>query len=282
MKILVTGGKGQLARCIQEIRTQHKLLFLDKNELNVVNPHQVNTALMRYRPDIILHFASLTRGDECAKNPKKAYKVNVDGTMNVVSEAARLDIPFVYLSTNEVFDGSKKTPYVEDDKPCPISVVGKTKYLGEEIVRIFLKKYYIVRTMWLYSLWSNNFVHAILEKARKIKRVSLTQDEYGSPTNSHDVAVALLKLVETNSYGVYHFVNSGVASRLEFGRRVILSQKDLQNTHILPIALRSFPRLSTPPRFSPLLNTNGAKKGIVLRGWKEALDDFLEKYSLET
>lgn len=276
-KILITGGSGQLARCISLANKSDQLYIPSRAELDVTYENRVKEYLNDTHPDIVIHLASLTRGDECAKNPEKAYNVNVEGTKNVAFICNKLNIPILLVSTNEVFDGTRKRPYIESDLPNPITMAGKTKYLSEIIVRQFTNKFYIVRTMWLYSEWSNNFIHSIVQIARNRKEIAFTSDEIGSPTNSHDLAHALLQLIGTNRYGCYHIVNKGSVSRSVFGRRVLTKLGLVNNIHIKDTPLNSFARLSKPPLSSSLTSNKLQDVGIDLRDWSKALDDFLKQ-----
>jgi dTDP-4-dehydrorhamnose reductase len=170
MKIFITGANGQLSKSLSELFEKDGLYLATRDRLDVTDKKEVLKKISDYNPDFIFHLASMTRGDECAKNPEKAFKVNVEGTRNVIEACLKSNSTLVFVSTNEVFDGKKKVPYKEKDRPNPITVVGKTKFEAEKIIKTKLRKYYIVRTSWLYSQWSSNFLHAVLNKARKDKR----------------------------------------------------------------------------------------------------------------
>lgn len=274
MKIFITGANGQLAKSIIQLYPKQNLYLASKDELDITNKKQVISQINKFKPDIVFHFASLTRGDECAKNPDKAYAINVDGTRYVVEICKKLDIPVLFVSTNEVFDGKKKTYYTEIDKPNPVTIAGKTKHEAEKIIKDHLEKYFIVRTSWLYSKWSANFVHAVLKKARADKQITLVKDEVGTPTYSHDLAHAIKKLVSTEKYGIYHLVNKGIVSRLDFAKKVFEIKRVKVN--IIPVKLNEFKRASKPPKYTPLKNIKGEKHGIKLPKWDNALKRFME------
>jgi dTDP-4-dehydrorhamnose reductase len=274
MKIFITGSDGQLAKSIAFLYKKHNLYLAKRDKLDVTDKKQVAKLILDFNPDIVFHFASLTRGDECAKNPDIAFKINVKGTKNVVSSCKKNDIPLLFVSTNEVFDGEKKSAYTEKDKPNPITVVGKTKLEAEKIIKENLRKYFIIRTSWLYSEWSSNFLHAVLDKARKDKKIELVEDEISSPTYSVDLAKAIKKLIKTRKYGTYHLSNIGSVSRLEFAKKAF-EICGVKGVKIIPIKLDKFRRLSKPPLFTPL-NSNKAKKiKITMTRWDNALKRFL-------
>jgi dTDP-4-dehydrorhamnose reductase len=274
MRIFITGASGQLAKSITQLYPNQDLHLASRDMLDITDKKQVITQITKFKPNIVFHFASLTRGDECAKEPEKAYAINVDGTKHVVEACKKLDIPILFVSTNEVFDGKKKKSYIEMDLPNHVTVAGTTKHEAEKIIMKNLKKYYIVRTSWLYSKWSSNFIHAVLKKARSDNKIELVKDEIGTPTYSHDLAQAIKKLLLTKKYGVYHLVNKGIVSRLDFAKKVFEIKK--LKVKIIPVGLNDFNRISKPPKYTPLKNVQAKKHGITLPRWDHALRRFLE------
>jgi dTDP-4-dehydrorhamnose reductase len=222
MRIFITGANGQLAKTIAQLYPQKNLYLGTKEELNILDKNQVLRQIQRFKPHVIFHFASMTRGDECARYPEKAFDINVNGTRNIVSACANTNALLVFVSTNEVFDGKKQRPYVEGDKPSPITVVGRTKYEAEKIIQKTIEKHFIIRTSWLYSKWNSNFIHAVLKKVRKDKEIELVKDEISTPTYSVDLSIGIKKLIKTKKYGIYHLSNIGYASRMEFAKKAEL------------------------------------------------------------
>lgn len=274
IKIFVTGGNGQLAKSVAQVFPKENLILASKNDLDITSKTKVLKEMSKIKPDFVFHFASMTRGDECAKNPKLAYKVNVTGTKNIVDACKKYSATLLFVSTNEVYDGKKKVPYKELDKPNPITVIGQTKLEAEEIIKKNLKKYFIVRTSWLYSKWSSNFLHIILDKARKENELKLVKDEISSPTYSLDLAYALKKLVSTKKYGIYNISNLGKASRLQFAKKALEIYK-IKKIKIIPIKLDDYKRYSKPPKYSALNNSKSKKIGIDMTKWDNALKRFL-------
>lgn len=277
MRIFITGANGQLAKSFLDLNQNLNAVIYQatKKDLDVTDKKQVIQQIKNFKPDIVFHFASLTRGDECVKHPEQAFKINVDGTKNIVEACNLVDAEILFVSTNEVFDGKKNTPYKENDKKNPITVVGKTKHEAEEIIKASMKKYYIVRTSWLFSKWSANFLHAVLKKAKDTKKVELVGDEISSPTYSYDLVMAIVALLRTGKYGIYHFSNEGFTSRLDFAKKMF-EIYSIDKVEIIPIRLESYPRLSKPPLFSALKNVEGAKLKVVLPSWEDALKRFLQ------
>jgi dTDP-4-dehydrorhamnose reductase len=273
MKIFITGANGQLAKAFSEVYNKDNLFLATREKLDVTNRKQVFRQIEKFRPDIVFHFASMTRGDECAKNPQKAHEINVNGTRNVVEVCRKVNAAILFVSTNEVFDGKKKSSYSEMDIPNPITVAGVTKYEAEKIIAENLTKYFIVRTSWLFSKWNNNFLNTVLQIAKSNKKINLVVDEVSSPTYSLDLSLAIKKLISTKKYGTYHITNTGKASRREFAEKAFVISNI--KTKIVPIKSAQYERTSKPPLYTPLNNSKAKRLGIVLPKWEDALERFL-------
>lgn len=275
-QILITGGNGQLAKVFKSVFSKYdmyELLFLEKNKLDITSSKNVNSCFKKYKPDIVLHFASLTRRLECASTPDLAYKINFLGTKNIVDACNKINSTLLFVSTNEVFSGKKNTKYYEDDIPDPVTTVGKTKYQAEQYIRKNLKKYFIIRTSWLYSKYTKNFLQTIVEIAKKKLLIKLVTDEYGSPTNTKDLALIIEQLLQSKKYGIYHVSNKGFVSRYEFGKFVLDFLK-------IPVIiseskLGDFNFIENPPKKSALGDSKLSELDLSMRSWKKALEEFL-------
>ena len=279
MRVFVTGHKGQLGRALSRALDGHTLAGCDLPELDVTDRGAIHTAIVDFAPAVVVHAAAWTDVDGCARDPETAYHVNALGTQNVALACAAGDIPLVYISTNEVFDGTAAEPYREWDAPHPTNPYGRSKAAGEWFVRHLLTRFYIARTAWLYAPGGRNFPHRIVQLADEVlggKRDGLrvVVDEVGNPTYAPDLAAAVGALIQTGAYGVYHLTNAGYCSRYDFAREAlrISGQTDVR---IEPITQDEFHRASRPPLFAPLANTRAARLGIELRPWQDALKDFL-------
>jgi dTDP-4-dehydrorhamnose reductase len=273
MRALITGNKGQLGRAL--LRRLPEATGIDLPEVDICDAVALSRVMDAERPDLILHCAALTDVDGAARDPALAYHINGLGTQNVALAAARAGATMVYVSTNEVFDGARRTPYFEFDTPNPINPYARSKLAGEWFTTHLLTRFYVVRTAWLSALGGRNFVHRILQLADEHGRLSVVTDEVANPSFVEDLADALLKLVATEHYGLYHLTNSGYCSRYEFARK-ILELSGRRQVPIEPITLADYPRASTPPPFAPMANTAAAALGITLRPWEEALAEFLK------
>lgn len=276
MKILLTGHKGQLGRTLLPLLADHDVLGVDLPEHDITDRARLTALARDFAPDLILHPAALTNVDGCARDPALAYRVNGMGTQNLALIAAELGAEMLYVSTNEVFDGTATSPYHEWATRNPINAYGRTKRAGEWYVENLLTRFYIVRTAWLYAAGGRNFPHRIIELADERGALKVVTDEVGNPTYVVDLARVIVELIETHAYGIYHLVNAGVTSRFEFAGEILrLSGRD--HVPVEPITSAEFERLSTPPPYAPLANNAAAALGIRLRRWQEALAEFLEE-----
>jgi dTDP-4-dehydrorhamnose reductase len=275
VRILIIGARGQLGQALyRRLQRTHVLVGPDHDELDI-SDWGARARITALRPELVLLTAAYTDVDGCATNPDQAFRSNTLGPKHVALACAELDIPLVYVSTNEVFDGAGSHPYREYDQPRPINAYGASKWGGEQAVLQHLRRFYIVRVAWLFG-GPRNFVRTVLRLADERPELRMVQDEVGSPTYAADVAEALEQLIETGCYGIYHFVNAGACSRYELAQE-ILRLAGKQDYPLHPITLAEFERPSTPPAHTPLLNLAGASLGIELRSWRDALADYMRE-----
>ncbi len=281
MRILVTGARGRLGSLlITDLRVQgHSVVGTDVDSLDIVDFDQVSQFVHKTQLELVIHCAALTAVDRCANNPDEAMRVNGLGTQALALACSADNIALLYISTNEVFDGQSNRAYLEYDRPNPINPYGYSKWMGEQIVRDMVQKYYIVRTAWLFAHGGSNFVHSILGRAREGKPLRVVTNEIGSPTYANDLSIAVTGLIELGRYGIYHLVNEGFASRYAFAREV-LDLTGHTSVPIEPIALAEYQRPSRPPEFAPLRNFAAAQLGVTLRPWQDALQAFITREGL--
>ncbi|HDR7666749.1 TPA: dTDP-4-dehydrorhamnose reductase [Bacillus wiedmannii] len=278
MKVLVTGAKGQLGQdvlCLLENQPWEVFGF-GREELDITNEEQVREKLLSIKPDIIIHTAAYTQVDQAESDEETAFKVNAEGTKYLAQAAEAVKAKFCYVSTDYVFDGTKNEPYKVDDQTNPQTIYGKSKLAGEQYTQEYCSKSYIVRTSWVFGLYGNNFVKTMLRLAEEKKELGVVHDQVGSPTYTTDLARFIIKLVQTDKYGIYHGSNSGVCSWYEFAKEIF----DQSNIEIVvnPLITEDFPRPAARPKYSVLnkgmIEENGFES---FQDWKEALKDFLKK-----
>jgi dTDP-4-dehydrorhamnose reductase len=274
MRLVITGHKGQLGRQLMDAYAGHDILGLDMPQDDITHP-EVSARIADFRPDLVVHTAAYTDVDGCETNPELAFRVNAVGTQNVALGAARAGAAMLQISTNEVFDGTRRELYREWDAPNPLSTYARSKAAGEAIVRDLLGgRFYIVRIAWLFGPGGNNFVTKILAGAEKYGALRVAADEFGNPTYAPDLAQAIARLTATDHFGIYHLINTGFCSRFEFAREILrlAGKPDLPVT---PILSADWPRPSRPPLHAVLANTAADALGIRLRPWQEAAAEYV-------
>lgn len=279
MRILITGGKGQLGHALQDQLSDHDLVIVDLPEIDVTDRQVIEGETLRVRPKLVIHCAAYTDVDGCAENPALAYQVNALGTQNTALACQAAGADMMHLSTNEVFPGKRPAGYEEWMSPNPINVYGRSKAAAEVFVKTIAPRYYIVRTAWLYAPGGRNFIHAVLVRAQRVGKLHVVADEIGNPTYAADLARAIAQLIDLQQFGIYHFVNEGACSRWAFANEILAlaGYDDVVNA---PILAREYKRASIPPPYGALLNKAGAAIGINLRSWQEALADFMDSHIL--
>lgn len=272
MRVVITGHNGQLGRQLTHSFAAHDLLPLDLPCDDITDPGVIE-CITRFAPDLVVHSAAYTDVDGAEKDPELAHKVNAFGTQNVALAAQQAGAAMLHVSTNEVFDGSRRDPYREWDGVNPISQYARSKAAAERIVMALVPRFYIARVAWLFGPGGNNFVTKILAGAAKYGALRVAADEFGNPTYAPDAASAMAQLAETGHYGIYHLVSSGFCSRYEFAR-AIMAAAGQADVPISPILSAEWPRPSAPPLHAVLTNSAAASLGITLRPWQDALAEY--------
>ena len=278
MRIAITGHQGQLGSALQAALVQpgqdHTLLGLDLPGHDITDSPGLQQALCDFRPDVVLHTAGYTDVDGCARDPDRALRINALGTQNVALAAQACDAVVLYISTNEVFPGDRLAPYLEYDPPRPVNPYGYSKWVGERYVEQLCRRFYVVRISWLFG-GPRSFVTKMLALSEQQPELTVVDDEFGAPTYAPDLAAAIVQLIGTGQFGIYHLPNEGACSRYEFAR-AILRLAGKEGVPVRPIKLADFQRASTPPPHAVLRNLAAAALGICLRPWQEALAEHLQ------
>lgn len=223
LKVWIVGSESQVGKAIATVldTTELKILCTDQEELDITNTEDVLSYGEIQRPDIIINCAAVTDTALCEANPELAYRVNALGARNLSLVARKHNAKIVQLSTDDVFDGKKDAPYTEFDDTHPLTVYGRSKRAGENYVKEFTHKHFIIRSNWVYGEGGKNFVNALLEKAETETEITVPADQYGSPTSAMDLARIILHLINTNEYGTYHATCKGSCSRFEFAQEIL-------------------------------------------------------------
>lgn len=277
MKIIITGGSGQLGRAFAALADSFsgQMIILGSHEMNVTVPSQVNSILNQIRPDVVIHAGAYTAVDAAETARDEAFRVNVIGTRNIAAACLNYDSKMVYLSSDYVFDGSQSLPYTEFDLPNPLNVYGRSKLEGELIAARVCPKLFIVRTSWLYGE-GRNFVRTILKLAQERKDLTVVNDQTGTPTYTADLAQGIMSIIETDEFGTYHMSNSGYCTWYDFAKE-ILRLAGL-STGVRPITTGEFAAGALRPQYSVLRNYMlELSGGDYFRCWQDALADYLNK-----
>lgn len=274
MRILVTGARGMLGTDLcAELGKRHDVTGFDLAEADLTAPASV-AALAAQRPQAVIHCAAMADVDGCERDPDAAYAVNALGTRHVALACQRLDVPLLYVSTDFVFDGAQREPYVEWDRPNPLGHYGRSKLAGETCVRELLPRHFIVRISWLFGKHGRNFVASILSKARSEGTVRVVSDQTGSPTYAPDLSAALARLVESPYFGTYHLTNGGSCTWHQLAAEAV-RLAGVPAT-VLPIAAAEYPTPTRRPAYSVLRNFCWERTfGAPLRPWQDALREYL-------
>jgi len=283
-KVLITGYTGLLGSDLyKEFSADFDVIGLSRSATtcaksvcaDIVDKDKIFKITREVCPDIIIHTAAISNVDNCELSPELAQHINVKGTENLVLAAQEVDATFIFISTDYVFDGRKKTPYKEEDQTNPINVYGRTKLSAEELIRSQLKNFFIIRTSWLFGEKRKNFVDTVLERAKNEKIIKIVNDKFGNPTYSLDLSKAILKLLELNKWGLYNITNQGMCSWFDWAKK-ILRYAQINNAKVSGISLGELNLAAKRPFMSALDTTKFSDLGVFsLRPWQEALSEYL-------
>ncbi len=286
MRVLLTGAAGMLGmQLIQKlISRNHHIIPTDyKGIHNVINVDICNTEHVldifeKTSPEFVIHTAALTDIDKCTLEPHNAYKVNVMGTWNVAAAAAKHDIPIVFISTDNVFDGTKNDSYTEYDRPNPINMYGKSKLAAEYHIKNLCRKHFIIRTSWLFSEKGKNMPLYILDTAAKQKQIRIVADQIASPTYANDLADFIAGLTDNYLYGTYHYTNKGFCSWYELTKD-LLSLAGFDDVTVTPVSSNEYKSPTKKPRISVLRHYNlELQNKDNTRHYKDALKEFIKEW----
>ena len=293
MKILITGSKGQLGTQIKKMLEnmnselgvidkaykQAEVVGVDVDVLDITNLQALRKYVNDINPNVVINCAAYTNVDACESNVDLAFKVNALGSRNLAIVSEEIGAKLIHISTDYVFAGNGTRPYREYDLTNPQSVYGATKNAGEEFVKQFSSKYFIVRTAWLYGYHGNNFVKTIIKAAKEKGHLDVVDDQRGNPTNTEDLAYHLLKLALTEEYGVYHCTGAGECSWYDFACKIV-EYSDI-DCSVSPIKSDKINRPAKRPEYSSLDNMMlRCTVGDEMREWQESLKAFIENLKI--
>ena len=283
-KILVTGIKGQLGYDIcRELLKRGYTNFkgIDIEDLDITDEESVMKYIKDFNPEVVMHNAAWTAVDKAEQMPDKVYDVNALGPKYIAKACKEIDAKMVYISTDYVFEGIGEKEYEVDDPKIGLSIYGKTKAQGEDFVKEFLDKYFIVRISWVFGINGNNFVKTMLKLADMGKTsLNIVSDQIGSITYTVDLAKLLCDMIETEKYGIYHATNEGFISWADFAKEIFkLTNKNVKVNYVTTEEyLKMVPQQAKRPLNSRMSKSSLDKAGFKrLPDWKNALSRYIEE-----
>jgi dTDP-4-dehydrorhamnose reductase len=273
LKLLVTGAAGMLGRDVMLAagNAGHDIVGYGRAELDVTDPGALERKFDLERPDVVINCAAWTDVDGAEEAEQAAFAINGAGAGNVAAAAAKLKATVLHVSTDYVFDGAKGAPYVESDRPAPLSAYARTKLAGEEAVAAANKRHFIVRSAGLFGIGGRNFVETMLQLAETRNEVTVVRDQVGSPTYTWHLAYGIVRLIEGIEYGIHHMAAAGQCSWYEFARE-IFEQANVE-CKVLSITSEEFGAAAPRPAFSALVSQR--EHAIRLPSWQDGLAGYL-------
>lgn len=293
MKILIIGSNGQVGGQLIEVLAKDKeVIAADRSQLDLEDTATIKPFLEKNSPHLIINAAAYTAVDKAEEEPEKAEIINAHAPAVMAEYAANEGVPIIHYSTDYVFDGHSKVPYIESDPVAPQSVYGKTKLQGEELVARSGADFLILRTSWVYGLHGHNFLLTMLRLFRERDELGIVDDQIGAPTSANAIANATVEIIEkldskvslAEHSGIYHLTAAGQTSWYGFANAILNSvKKEAYQCKLKPISTAQYPTPATRPPFSVLDNSKLNKVfGIHLPSWEEQLKSVMQKWHKNT
>jgi dTDP-4-dehydrorhamnose reductase len=279
MRILLIGHLGQLGSDLKTVFADEELLLTGRKDLPVQDAARVHAVVTDFKPQVIINCAAFHRVDDCEDQYDAAFEVNTFGVRNLALAARDAGATVVHFSTDYVFDGPRRHPYLETDAPQPRCIYGVSKAAGEMMLASIWPKHFICRVSGLYGYAGSrdkgsNFVEMMIGKARQRQPINVVNDQVLTPTSTVDVALAVRRLLATDCYGLYHLTNAGECSWYEFTRAICeIAGLDAA---VIPVASKDFPTKAKRPNYSVLDNRRYREVGFTeLPHWHDALNRYI-------
>lgn len=286
MKVFVTGAAGQLGYDVmKEIEKRgHEGIGVDIAQVDITDSAAIEKAITEAAPDAVIHCAAWTAVDlaEEPENREKVMAVNATGTENIARVCGRLGCKLLYLSTDYVFDGEGEKPWEPDDDRKPLNVYGLSKYRGELAVEKYTDKYFIVRIAWVFGKNGSNFIKTMLRLGKERDRLTVVNDQIGTPTYTYDLSRLLVDMAETDKYGRYHATNEGgFISWFDFTLEIMKQAREYDpkygRVEVAPVSSAEYPAKAKRPSNSRMDKSKLADMGFEpLPAWQDALARFLK------
>lgn len=273
---LITGGNGQLGTELRHLLDEQGATYVstDAKEMDITDAQATMNKIKEVQPTVIFHCAAYTAVDKAEDEGKELdEKINVDGTRNVATAAEAVGATLIYISTDYVFDGTKKEgQYATDDQVNPQNEYGRTKLMGEEDIQAIMSKYYIIRTSWVFGQYGHNFVFTMQRLAKEHDTLTVVNDQFGRPTWTRTLAEFMTYVINQDApKGIYHLSNDNSCSWYEFAKEIL---KDTDVT-VKPVTSEEFPQKATRPQYSVMDLSKAKEIGFEIPTWQEALQQML-------
>ncbi len=278
MKVFVTGAKGQLGSDVMtELNSRgFEAVGVDIDSLDITDQDAVNRLMEKEKPDVVIHCAAWTAVDAAQDHEEECRNVNARGTEYLARACGKQDCKMLYLSTDYVFDGQGERPWQPDDPVTkPLNVYGQTKYEGEQAVRQWVPKHFIVRIAWVFGMHGNNFVKTMLRIGKTHDVLTVVDDQFGTPTYTPDLAVLLADMISTDQYGTYHATNEGgYISWYDFAREIFRTAG--MSVTVKPVSSEEYGAKAIRPFNSRLDKSRLSERGFKrLPPWQDALARYI-------
>lgn len=278
MKVFVTGVKGQLGfDVMNELKKRNiEAVGVDIDEMDITDKLQVEKVITKEAPDAVIHCAAYTAVDAAEDHVEICRKVNAEGTRNIAKICEKLDIKMMYISTDYVFNGQGTRPWEPDDEREPLNVYGQTKYEGELAVEQYVKKFFTVRIAWVFGIHGKNFIKTMLNLGKTHDKLTVVNDQTGSPTYTYDLARLLVDMIQTEKYGRYHATNEGLCTWYEFACEIF--KQAGMNVEVAPVTSDEYPAKAKRPENSRMNKEKLVENGFKpLPAWQDALSRYLKE-----
>lgn len=276
MKILVTGVTGQLGYdCVKQLeREGQDVRGVSSKDFPLTEPVKMEAYLKKFKPEAVIHCAAYTAVDKAEDEPEACRAVNAEGTRNLARLCREMDAKLIYISTDYVFPGTGEEAYAEDAPTSPVNVYGASKLEGEEAVRELMTKYFIVRISWVFGYNGKNFIRTMLKLAESHDKLTVVDDQVGSPTYTRDLAVLLAAMVKSDKYGIYHATNEGFCSWADLAIETF--RQAGVKVEVERVTSDKFPTKATRPHNSRLSKEALDQAGFArLPRWQDAVGRYL-------
>jgi len=288
MKILITGAGGQLGQTLSvRMAEVHETLALDRKAFDITNRSMVDNIIAKNQPDCVINTAAYTAVDKAEDERSLAIKINRDGPENLAKVCEKYDIPLIHISTDYVFDGEKKSPYIENDVTKSINVYGESKGLGELAVREHCRKHIILRVSWVFGVHGHNFVKTIQRLSRELSTLNIVSDQQGCPTSTDNISSVLLRITDQikspdfDGWDTYHYCDTPESNWFEFAKVIVAETQKYETLAIKQLGSKltvDYPTPAKRPKNSRM-NCQKLKNqfGIAQYSWPEALKQMIKE-----